>query len=78
MKVVGVMTEFGVFASSFRGRSKYEFPSIVKGRSPRERVWSVLQSPDCLVMVEFLACSSTRRSLRGPILATKSVMLPAA
>jgi hypothetical protein len=36
MKVVGVMTEFGVRVSSFRGRSKYELPSIVRGMGPRE------------------------------------------
>jgi hypothetical protein len=36
MKLVGVMTEFGVRASSLRGRSKYELPSIVKGMGPRE------------------------------------------
>jgi hypothetical protein len=36
MKLVGVMTEFGVRASSLRGRSKYELPSIVNGMGPRE------------------------------------------
>ena len=42
MKVIGVMRELGVRGSSFRGRSKYEPPSIVVGKGPRKRLLSVL------------------------------------
>ena len=38
IKVTGVMSELGVCVCSFRGRSKYELPSIVNGISPRERM----------------------------------------
>jgi hypothetical protein len=38
MKVIGVTSELGVRGSIFRGRSKYESPSIVVGTGQRERV----------------------------------------